>query len=291
MLETILELEKHFNGSGSELPLSEFLYSFFAKRDIPCRIDRMGSVVATIKGSESKKKVMITCPLDCPSFLTLYTEKNKAFLTKIAETKFTPKEKDFVVSENGKIFSLKKSPYDEKEFYISGKDLKIGDAFRLKSEFSKSEEDFNGRYVSRYALIALLMQLSKEKPKDDLIIAFAAGFENKAKSEANISFAEKPDVILFLGTCESENKAPSIAIKNGKRFSDKELTDEIAKANPNLICTVHPNAITKADTVFFPSTAKIASISLPAKHIGEEKESTALFSIKEIENTLKKLFF
>lgn len=290
MIETIKSLSQMFNGSGSEYPLSEFLCQTIQKMGISCEIDSMGSVIAKVKGSErDRENIMITCPLDVPSFLLLYLEKKNGFLTKIGPDSFSPKIGDPVISESGKAYKLKKSLYDEKGFMVTGDSFRLGDSFRESIEISFYDQKFIGRYCARYCLMAMMLQILKGKPKNDLILAFAAGFETKAKSEANIAFRERPDLIFFLNSIESKEKNPFYFMKDGKRFSCESLIKKISMIAPDFQVFVSADPITKADTVFFPSTAKVLPLALPVKHLGKENETVAMESIEKLQKALTSL--
>jgi putative aminopeptidase FrvX len=290
MIKTIQDLSEFFNGSGSEHRLSEFLNKTLQAGGFDSYIDPAGSVVAKIEGRSAKKeKIMITCPLDVPCLLNLYCEKNNAFLAKIGSESFDPKVGDSVIGENGKTFKLKKSPYDEKSFFVSGKNLKLGDAFRQTCKIEENENAISGRYAARYTLMAILLELLKFPPKNDLILSFAAGFETNAKSEANIAFREKPDTILFLSAEETNKKEPAVVIKDGKCFSNEILVKKILKTNPKIRTTVHSPAISKAETVFFPSDAKIAILAIPAQSLAKDDERVSKTSIQRLQKILNGL--
>lgn len=287
MIQTIQTLSKFFNGSGSEMPLSEFLLSEFQKAKIDAYIDPMGSVVAKFRGVKSaKEKIMITCPIDVPCLLTLYVEKNKAFLAKIGRDSFQPKAGALLSDEKGNVHKLKKSPYDENGWFVSGKGFSLGDAFRENVSIEEKENRLVGRFAAKYALMALLYRLSESKPKCDLVLCFSSGFETDAKSEANVAFREKPNMILLLNAEDSREKAPALVLKDGKRFSDEVLIEKIKDLGYEFRTTVHPSPLTKAETIFFPSDAKIATIAIPAENLGKENETVSLCSLKQLEESI-----
>ena len=296
MINELQTLSSYMNVTGAEAALARHIARVFRTSGIKSEIDNCGNVIARFSdgaSSDRKEKTLLCTPLDNPGFLSLYLEGTVSYLTPTEKALSSRKDCKIVLDEKNEKHLLKKSKYSKPPFCVDLPNARLGQAFRLPSDLSRQDRFLSGRYVSRYALIQIMIDLVLEKQARNTVFCFSTGFHSLASSEANFVFREKFQNVVLLGYVEEKTEKPVVMVKNGKQFSSPYLLEKAVSCGKTYKIPLYFKADDKpcscAESVSCAGTCEIATLALPCRDAGSEKERVAESSVLDLKNLLKKM--
>ena len=264
--------------NGSEWQLALFLRELFLAKGFDVQTLPGNHVFVKMKNS-SPKRIVFT-PMDSPGFICLYKEDGAAYLTATSKVIDDIKDFDSVVNSNGDLFQIQESKYDKKSFCIKNESIQIGESFSILSNLKFTENQISGRFSSRIACISLLTKLAELLKNPRVGICFTSGFHSGSKAEMNVMKRIGANYAVLLNPAEldEDTAAPILAIKDGKHFSSKYLSEKfLTSCSENGVSiqkVVFDKAISAAERIYAPHVCEILSLALPCSRQYQEREKT-----------------
>ncbi len=267
MNELLREISKIACVNGGERRYSQFLKEYFTSKGF--FVQRLPGNHVFVQRRKSSATTVIFTPMDSPGFICLYKEGENAYLSPTSKALSDIKDFDFVVGSEGIPYKIEESKYDKKSFCIKSNSAKIGEIFSVESSVQSSDNEFIGRFSSKLACIFLLIKLADLLQSSDVALCFTAGYHSGTRSEANVlkRIGASNAVFVNFAECDDSVSAPILAIKDGKHFSSKSLSDRFMTSCKQISITVEAavfdQAITSAERSYAPQVGEILSLALP----------------------------
>lgn len=276
MNELLREFSKIPCVNGGERTFSMLLSKYFSKKGF--LVQKLpGNHIFIQKESTSARTVIFT-PIDSPGFICLYKEGDESYLSPTSKALSTIKDFDSVVDTNGISFKVEESKYDKKSFCIKNQDAQIGEIFSVESKVLSSENGFSGRFSAKLACIFVLTKLADLLKNPSVALCFTAGYHSATRAEANVMNRTGASNAVFFNFAESDasESSPILAIKDGRHFSSKTLTEKFMTSCKNngisIQAVVFDKAITAAERSYAPQVKEILSLALPCSQPYTDKE-------------------
>jgi len=280
------------NISGSEDDLVATISAFFPQEHFSVRYTQGNSLIVQRREAFSEsRKLLITTSVDTVGFLALFCDSAKAYLSLTANEELGEIKGETLLSSKGKEYVLCCEKNDTDSFFVKGKNIPLGEAFRFQPEFSTEKDLIAGRFVSCYALISVLMNLKALVSEYNVALSFCTFGNAGSFQEAIVSKLVKPDFVICLGTMQSEEKSVILLKKDGKQFSDRlfsSLVQTIAKKSQILLSEqISEQKISPIDSVCGAHSAKVLSLALPCRNKNLKNESVFQKSLQDLTDLLR----
>lgn len=278
MLDTIRNLTEIPCVNGSERQFALNLKELLTDKGLTVKVFP-GNHVFFHKSNANPDTIVFT-PMDSPGFTCLYKEDGIAYLTSTSKSYEKTKDFEVVINSKGIAFKTEASKYDQKAFCIKDPNILIGETFSAPAKVHYANEIFSGRFCSKFACIAILMRLMDELQNRKIGCCITAGFYSGSSAESNVMkrVGAKNAILLNSANFEEETNKPMIAIKDGKHFSSKILSDAFAAVccenKISIQNVIFDEAISSADRIYAPEVKEILSLALPCRHRYTENETT-----------------
>ncbi len=289
MINTLNKLTSITSICGSEDDLAVYLADLLSIHGLSVKSDAAGNVIAHKPGTAiNPKRIMLQAPIDRAGLICLYQDKKTASLSALGDfSEYLPQGKS-VISSDGTSVQLPNSIEDFNEIIVPPQKTRFGEIYRLPSEIRQEKKKLIGQDVSFFARIHLLLELCQHSYQNDLILLFSSQGSTRQTNEKNAILQEKPDKTILLGVIDAKNTAPRLLIRDGKSFSNKDLSDMVLSLDPSLIPTVSQKPVTKLDSAL-QASPYVLSIALPCERIRSDAECVSVTSIKKMSKLLEKI--
>ena len=210
---------------------------------------------------------LIAVGVDVCGLISLCVKKDRAYLSKLGNFSLDPKKDWKVRDEDGKSYPLEFDPDDEKRLWIKKSGVRLGDIFTLVDGIVLKEKSLCGVFAERFACIRILMELASIENSGRFTFCFYTGSESRAPRLSNIARRLRPKQIVILSPLESSVSSPTVAIREGKAFSDESLLDSARNCQSRLEFPIRFSVLeenkTKSDLICATEAIPFISIFLP----------------------------
>ncbi len=294
MTDQIKLLSNKMNVSGAEKQLSNFIVKTLSDQGFCPKVDNLGNVILKNENFENSK-LMICAPLDNPGFLTLYSEKSKAYLSYTDKKDENIKNTKEVIDQEGEIYKAKSSKEYPDYVCVTKNAHLIGEPFRIPSVICEKDGKISGKFICRYALQSVLLDLAGLTRTHNISLCFTTGFHTPSKSENCLARKHKPENMILLGFTEAKESHCILLAKDGKSFSDRNLMKiallSAEKCKIGLIKKAQDAPITKAETIAIPGGIKVLSLALPCQNLQKNEEVVLIGCLAELKEILKEIAY
>ena len=264
--------------NGSERRIAQFLHRHFVAKGF--HVQTLPGNHVFVKMKDSSPRTVVFTPMDTPGFVCLYKEDGVGYLASTSKVIGELKDFDSVVNANGDVFQIQESKYDKKSFCIKSERVQIGENFSIPSKPEVNENQIAGRFSAGIACICLLIKLADLLENPSVALCFTSGSHSGMKAEANVMKRTGATNAILLNPAEFDENtdAPILAIKDGKHFSSKNLSEHFLAA-----CAVKDIAVRKvvfdqgisaAERTYAPHVSEILSLALPCSRLYQAEEKT-----------------
>ena len=230
-------------------------------------------------------------PMDHPGLICLFQEENFAYLTPTSKCIADFKDLKTVSDLEGKEYKLEESKYDKKSYCINSPSVGIGDVFTPTTPLIETKYGFSGRFCGELACIAILMKLTEALSDKNFAVCFTAGFYSKGKAECNVMNRIKAKEAILLGVANDPEDNVILAVKDGKHFASKSLSDKITEKLQNsqisLKYAVYDQASTAAESLHSVFAEEVVSLILPCKEKYSAEESVSSKAIQDMSSVFQ----
>lgn len=279
MLELLHQISKIPCVNGGERHFSLFLKKYFSDKGFS--VQSLPGNHIYVQKRNAKPNTIVFTPMDSPGFICLYKEDDIAYLSSSSKSFGAIKDFDSVTNEKGITYKLEESKYDKNAFCIKSKEVQIGETLSISSKIELTESKISGRFCSKFACILILIKLADFLTNPNIALCFTAGFHSGTKAECNVlkRMGAKNAILLNAAVIDEIGSDPILALKDGKHFSSKVLSDAFlasCKENGVLVQTiVFDKAITAAERTHAPLVYDILSLALPCRQLYSANENTS----------------
>ena len=282
MLDLIRQISSIPCVNGSEFLLAKYIQEYFSEKGFNVSIDNLNNVIVRKDYSHPDPDVIFFTPMDSPGYVCLYFEDSEAFLTPTSAAVKDLDDVQNVTDFDGNVYSVEKSKYDEKAFFVKTSSVDLGDAFSISGILSEDEEKICGRFAARFVCVATLMKFAETCKNPNVAFCFSSGFNTSFKTESSVINQLRTKRAILLGFAESSTNDPILCIKDGKAFSSKNLLAEFLSSCKNSDVSVSQlvfdKSITSAERLFSPFVSEILSLAIPCKDALKNTESVSKYA-------------